>query len=365
MAAETDLYVALHYAVESSVRACWDEAEFRRNVANRIGYDPFRGDASIDVRVRVGGAANAVDGHVEWRKANGLLMGERRFVAKDGNCAKLLTEMSFAVGLQIELLRPKAPTGTGPVSSAKGGGAASSPAPGAAAAATPPPSAPAPASAPLATPSRPLPPAAAPPPVAAPLPPKPDVADEPPDEPPPREEAAAAIKATAATPSSRWAMWIGGGPSLAWRISPSLTADGRLFLGIRRDHLSLEMGAEASYPSTERRWDDSGFRQTVIGGTLALCGHHASVFACLLGRASEMRVTGLGVDRARAPVGFVAQAGLRLATTLELGDTWFAVAHLDGLGLLTPCTVELNRAVVWEMPRLGGLVGIDLAARFW
>ena len=61
----------------------------------------------------------------------------------------------------------------------------------------------------------------------------------------------------------------------------------------------------------------------------------------------------------------MAQAGLRLAATLELGDTWFAAAHLDGLGLLTPCTVELNRAVVWEMPRLGGLVGIDLAARFW
>ena len=181
VAAETDLYVALHYGVDPSVRGCSDEAEFRQSVANRIGYDPFREDASVEVRVRVGGATNAVDGHVEWRRASGLLMGERRFVAKDGNCAKLLTEMSFAVGLQIELLRPKAPAGTGPVSSARGGAATSSPSPGAAAAATPPPSAPAPASAPLAAPSRPLPPAATPPPVSAPPPPKPDVPDEPPD----------------------------------------------------------------------------------------------------------------------------------------------------------------------------------------
>src|SRR5512141_1734381 len=108
-AAETELQVVLQYGVGPSVRGCWEEAEFRRSVAHRIGYDPFRDDAPLNVRVRVGGATNAVDGHVEWRKANGMLMGERRFVAKDGNCAKLLTEMSFAVGLQIDLLRPKAP----------------------------------------------------------------------------------------------------------------------------------------------------------------------------------------------------------------------------------------------------------------
>jgi hypothetical protein len=101
-----------------------------------------------------------------------------------------------------------------------------------------------------------------------------------------------------------------------------------------------------------------------VGLGPSLCSHHTSLSGCLLGRASEVRVTGLGVDRPRSPVGFVAQAGLRLAATLELGEAWFATAHLDGLGLLTPCAVELNQSVVWEMPRLGGLVGIDLAARF-
>jgi hypothetical protein len=55
---------------------------------------------------------------------------------------------------------------------------------------------------------------------------------------------------------------------------------------------------------------------------------------------------------------------LRLAGTIELGGSWFAAVHLDGLGLLNSCTVVLNEAPVWEMPRLGLLAGIDVSARF-
>lgn len=355
-AAETELYVVLHYGVDASVHGCWDDAEFRRNVAHRIGHDPFREDASINVTVRVGGAANAVDGHVEWRKANGLLMGERRFVAMDGNCVKLLTEMSFAVGLQIDLLRPKPPAATSAVASPKGGTAAAGSAPSAAVA---PPSTAAP-DVPSATEPR---TAAEPADTPSTTTPKADVKEEPAAEPHPREEAEAAAEVATPRSSSAWLMWVGLGPSLAWRISPAITGDARLILGIRRANLSIEIAAEATYPSTERRWDGSGFRQTLLGGTLALCGHHEWLSACALGRASAVFVTGLGVEKPRSPGGFVAQAGLRLAADLPLGGSWFLAAHLDGLGLFTRCTVVLNQATVWEMPRLGGLAGLDVLVR--
>jgi hypothetical protein len=364
-AAETDLYVVLHYAVDTSMSGCWDETEFRLSVAHRIGYDPFHEEASLDVRIHVGGTAHAVDGLVEWRKANGLLMGERRFIAKDGNCVKLLTEMSFAVGLQIDLLRPKAPTGTGASAAARGGNPVPSSAPIASTVAAPPPSVATAASPPPTTP-----PAAAPlsvtPPPATPSASasKPDIVGKLSTAPRPREKAADEAEGVAAESPPRWLLWVGIGPSLAWRLSPAITADARLFLGIRRNDLSLEIGAEASYPSTERRWDGSGFRQMLVGGTLALCGHVQSFSACALGRASQIRVSGLGVDQPQSPNGFVAQAGLRLAATMELGGAWFVAAHLDGLGLLTPSTVVLNQAPVWEMPRLGALAGIDLLARF-
>jgi hypothetical protein len=112
-AAEAGLYVSLRYEVAGSVRACWDEVEFRRSIANQIGYDPFRDDAAVIVLVRMGGTAHAVDGMVEWRTEGGVGMGERRFAAKDGNCSNLLTEMSSAIGLQIELLRTTPPTAAG------------------------------------------------------------------------------------------------------------------------------------------------------------------------------------------------------------------------------------------------------------
>jgi hypothetical protein len=338
-AAETELQVVLQYGVDASVRGCSDEAEFRRSVAHRIGYDPFRDDAPLNVRVRVGGAANAVDGHVEWRKANGMLMGERRFVAKDGNCAKLLTEMSFAVGLQIDLLRPKAPAPAGTVAAGTAaGGAEARSTPGSGNTSV---SAEQPATIKGSEPNE-----------------KPSIAT--------REKPSVATEPKPETQawSPRWSMWLGGGPSLAWRLSPSLTADGRLFLGIRRGNLSLELGAEATYPSSERRWDGSGFRQHLVGGTLALCGHHAWFSACGLGRGNAVLVTGVGVDNPRSPAGFVVQAGGRLAASFPLHGDWCWGGHVDGVALLTPSRVVLNDARVWDMPRLGVLAGMDLMARF-
>ena len=152
---------------------------------------------------------------------------------------------------------------------------------------------------------------------------------------------------------------------MALNISPRVTADARLFLGVRRDRFSLEIGAEATYPSTDRRWDGSGFRYMLIGGTVALCGHRQRFAACALGRASQARATGLGVDRPHSPTGFLAHAGLRLAANFPLGTSWFIAARIEGLARLMSSTVVLNRVAVWEMPRLGGLAGLDLVARFW
>jgi hypothetical protein len=351
VAAETDLHVSLHYEIDHSVRRCWDEAEFRRSVARRVGYDPFRDSAPVRVSIHVAGSASAVDGQVDWRNASGASMGEREFVARNGNCLQLLTEMSFAVSLQIELLRPKAPASTTPAPSATGAAASSASASTPATVAAKPASTPAPAT--------PAPPGPTPPPTA----PEPPAAAS---DKPPRSSDDAALEARPADgpASPRWPMWLGIGPSLAWGIAPSITADARLFFGVRRRDLSLEVGAEASLPSTDRRSDGSGFRQSLIGASAAVCGHRRAFSACVLGKASQIRVSGLGVDQPRSPTDFVAQAGLRLAAALELGGPWFATAHLDALGLITPMTVDLNHSGVWEMSRLGALAGIDVSARF-
>ena len=356
VAADADLYVSLRYEVDGALRRCWDETEFRRNVAQRVGYDPFRDSASVNVSIRVGGSTWAVDGQVEWRNATGVGLGERRFVAKDGNCLRLLKEMSFAVGLQIELLRPKASAGVG-AASATGGGAVSSTGGGTASSA----SAPIPSTSTATPPSAPSLPSPPTPPLATPAAPEPDITPLAKER---RSSDDPGLEAKPAPVSSRWPWWLGIGPSLALGIAPSITGSARLFLGGRRNNLSGEVGAEASYPSTDRKWDGTGIRQSLIGASAAVCGHRQALAACVLGKAGQVRVSGLGVDKPRSPSGFVLQAGLRLAAALELGGPWSASAHLDVLGLITPYTVALNQVGVWEMPRLGALVGIDVLARF-
>jgi hypothetical protein len=355
VAADADFHVGLRYEISGTARGCWSEEEFRRNVAGRIGYDPFRENPAVLVSIHVGGSALAVDGQVEWRNASGIRIGERKFVAKDGDCVGLLTEVSFAVGLQIELLRPRPSPAAGAAASAETTTPTAIPT---ARAATPPATATPPAAA---TPDSPPPN----PPSSTPLPPS----GRPPAAP---ESASATLEKKNSSNdepadravSSHWPMWVGVGPSLAWGTSPSVTADARLFVGVRHDNRSLEIGAEASYPSTELQWDGTGFRQSLIGASAALCEHRQVLSACVLGKASQVRVAGLGVDNPRSPTGFVLQAGIRVAATLDFRGSWSAAAHLDLLGLLTPYTVDLNQAGVWEMPRVGALAGIDVAARF-
>jgi hypothetical protein len=330
-AAEADFFVTLHYGVDSSVRGCSDEAEFRRDVVHQLGYDPFRIDATVNVSVRIGGTTQGVDGQIEWRNATGKGMGERHFLAKDGNCSNLSTEMSFAVALQIQLLRTMAPASSGVASSASEK----------------------PASADATMPPSTVPPAAQEPNVATSAPERSETPGPPPE------------PAVSRPPSSRrWPMWLGIGPSVAWGISPSMTASARLFFGARRDNLSLEIGAEASLPSTAHQADSSGFREYLISMGAAACAHRRAISACALGKVGQVRVSGFGVDQPRSAAGIVGQAGLRLAATLEFGGPWSATAHFDALGLLTPYTVELNRVGLWKMPRLAALAGIDLTARF-
>jgi hypothetical protein len=343
MAADASFYVSLHYEVDGSAHGCWDERDFRRSVTHAVGYDPFRSDAPVSVRVQVGGSPELVDGRVDWRNAAGAGMGERRFLAKDGDCSKLLTEMSFAVGLQIQLLRPQSTAATAATSTADGPDSSThGPARDAA---SPPRAAPAATPATARSAAPPSPPSATAPSASARAP---DVTTD---------------AASASGSPEPWRFWVGIGTSVAWGLAPSLTGQGQLFVGARRDHLSLELGAEATLPVTAHQSDGSAFRQNLIGGSLSLCGHHGALAACALAKASQLRVSGL-VDEPRSPSAFVAQAGLRLAATWEISGPWSMTPHIDTLGLLTPRTVALNDVGVWSMPRLALLAGIDVAARF-
>jgi hypothetical protein len=328
------LYVSLNYEVEGSAERCWDESEFRRRVGESVGYDPFRADAAVRVDVHVGMMGGLVDGRVEWQNAQGAGMGERGFRAKDGDCEKLLTEMSFAVGLQIELLRP-------PPGAEGGAGASATDAPTSATASA---QSNAPSGAKPSKPALPQEQTAS----------KTDGATS-------ERDATGRAKSASARD---FRLWVGIGPSLAFGTAPGLTGHGRLFLGARVSDVSLELGAEGTIEVTERQSDGSGFTQRLIGGSATACGHLGFGLGCAIGKASQLRISGLDVDQPLSPTALVAQAGLRLGAQWELSEVWFFTPHVDTLALLTPRTVTLNQVTVWDMPPLSVLVGIDVGGRF-
>ena len=314
-AGDSDFHAKLRYEVDASLTGCWDEADFRKKVAHRVGYESFRDDAAAIVSVRVDGATGAIGGNVDWQDAGGA-MGERHFVAKDGNCGKLLAEMAFAVALQIQMLG-LAPKATPDAPSTDAGTS-----------------------------------------TVAPVPPEPE---------PPRTEDTAKAEAPQAQPEEptpRGSMWLGLGPQAAAGVAPSPLLGGRIFFGLRRGTFSFELGGETSYPESFRRWGGSGFRELLLAGSLALCHHEGFAAGCLLGKAGELRLAGEGLDVHLSPAAFVAHAGVRLGASVELSKSWFAAVHVDGLVLVTPCTVEIAGSRVWEMPRLAAFAGLDIAARF-
>ncbi len=328
------LYVSLDYEVEGSAERCWDEPAFRRAVAKSVGYDPFRSEAALSVDVHVDASAALVDGRVEWRNAEGASMGERRFRAKDGDCTTLLTEMSFAVGLQIELLRPR-----------QKGSTTASPAlvPGTTTPSTSTSSSPTPA---------------------------------PPPKKPPSEQPSASTSADGATAerdlsasgssasAEDWRFWVGLGPSVAFGAAPSVTGHGRLFVGARRWQLSLELGAEGTIEVTEREPDGTGFTERLIGGSATACGHVRLLVGCAIVKAGQLRISGIDVNEPLSPTALVLQAGIRLGAQWELSEVWFLTPHVDALALLTPRAIALNEATVWDMPPLSVLAGIDVGGRF-
>jgi hypothetical protein len=157
---------------------------------------------------------------------------------------------------------------------------------------------------------------------------------------------------------------VGAGPALAIHMTPAVTAFGRLFVVAHFRQLSAELAADAALPATQGYSDGTGVVVNALGSGAAGCAHMSFVSACLLGRLGWIRAQGMGIAAPRTSWGHFGEVGMRVAATRELGQFMISV-HADGLVTLSQVDVLLNDAVVWSVPRVGGVVGLDLALRFF
>ena len=329
--------VGLRYEIEPSLRACPTEATFRAGAARRLGYDPFREGAEQQVVVRALSTERGLEGSVAWWDAGGRGTGEQSFISETRDCADLVQAMTFAVAVQIQLRADLGSTS----------------------AIAPPRAQPAPRVAAAEPPAPPPPVAAAPPPVAA-APPPPQVVA--------RLEAAPQVEVAADDKASKrpreLSLFMGAGSGVGLSLAPETNLDVRFFAAVRYWFASVELGGEATMPSTGRLDDRSGFRYRSLAGTLALCGHLHWWSACGVGKLAQIRVEGFGVDQSFSPSGTQPWAGARLAFTHRLWNRLSASLSAEGLRSLAPWTVEINQTPAWHTPAWGLHFGLDLGATF-
>jgi hypothetical protein len=314
--------IELAYDVDPSLRRCPKEADVRRAIRQRLGHDPFVDAGALKVSVELRPSAQGIEGVVVWRGAQGTREGERRFASTGRRCVALVRAIEFSIGVHLEL---------------------------------------------LAAPS--------------------DAADPRPPQPEPKandleQEASASPRVSSARTAETAAIvgeapsrakevgraplhvLAGLGPLVEWGAAPGVSAGGRLFAAVRRDALSVELGIEASVPSVWRSDDGSGFRARALSGAVAGCGHWNALSFCGLGKGGRLTVTGLGVDEAASPSGWLVRLGARVAGTWPLGQHVLGSLRAELVATPAPWTVELNRAPIWTTPPVAGLLGFDMAATF-
>jgi hypothetical protein len=311
----TDTTVRLEYQADPQA-GCAGEDELRRMVSQQLGRDPFRPDADQEVEIELAKTDGGFQGRIVWRDADGRRVGERLLSSRSRECQEIAANVAFAVALQLQLVEQ--------------GGASD-----------------AEAAAPNAGAPEPKPPEiVAPPPVVPERPsaPTPNPGPEP------------------ATPPMQLA--VGAGPSVGFGMAPEATAFGRLFVMARSGRLSAEIAADASLSSTLRESDGTGVVVSARGASAAGCAHVSVASTCLLGRLAWLRARGTGVAEPSSSWGRFGELGLRVGGTESLGRVTVSL-HADLLVVLSRWNVVLSDAVVWEVPRIGGMVGVDVAARFF
>jgi hypothetical protein len=311
----TDTVVRLDYQADAQ-SGCVGEDDLRRMVTEQLGHDPFRPDADRRVAISIAKTDSGFRGRIVWTESDGRQVGERLLSSRNRDCHEIAANVAFAVALQLELVDRRAQGDAGDA------GADAEPAQ------------------PLDETNR-----------TAANQERPSVPASPPAPPEP------------VTPTEL-SLAMGVGPALGVGMAPDVVPFGRLFVAARGHRLSAEIAGDASLASTLRYRDGTGVVVNEVGSSAAGCGHVSVASACLLGRLGFIRARGTGIAMPKTSWGRFGEVGLRVAVSHELGRLIIS-AHADGLVMLSRWNVVLNDAVVWTVPRIGGLVGLDLALRFF
>lgn len=305
----------LVYERGPGAEACPDEAGLRRDVAARLGHDPFVESADRTVAAKIVKDGAKLRATIELKDATGKVTGARSLESKQLDCKELAAAMSLAITLAIDPLAGSAP----PKPSASASESASAPPP-------PPPSVS----------------------VTAPPPPPPSATVPPPPPPPPP-----------ALEGLRVSLGAFGGIGFA----PSANLGFVAAVGYRARRWSLELEGRRDLPSTAEVGAGTA-TSSILGVSIVPCLVRGPLGVCALLSFGALQASGGDVVTPRSDTAFWAAAGIRLAAEMPLWGPLAIGVHADGLAPFVKTTLRLNGEDVYSTAAVAGAMGLRFVVHF-
>lgn len=297
--------------------ACPDEAGIRRDVAARLGHDPFVESADRTVAAKIVRDGSKLRGTIELKEASGKITGARSLESKQLDCKELASAMTLAISLALDPL-----AGAPPKPSASASASASAPPPPSVSVTSPPPPPPPPSAS-----------ASAPP---------------PPAQPPPEPHGALRVSLGAFA-------GMGFGP----RNTLALVAAA----GYRTPRWSFDLEGRRDVPLAATVGAGTA-TSSIFGATLVPCLLRGPLSVCGLLSVGALQASGGDVATPRSETAFWAAAGVRIATELQVWGPVALAFHADVLVPFVRTTLQLNGEDVYTTSAIAVAGGLRFVVRF-
>ncbi|APR80377.1 Hypothetical protein A7982_05724 [Minicystis rosea] len=306
-------YARLRYELDDAQGVCANEATFRARVTSRLGYDPFRADAPMEVRIRITARRARARADVALMQ-DGKPSGQRSL--EDGRCEALTDTVASAVALALD-----------PVAAVRG----LEPTPTAVIEPPPPPSAP---------------PTTTPPP------------------PPPADVKGGSTPAPIPAPEEQpFVPFAHADGTVGFARAPAVLVGGRIGVGVRRGAFSAAAEAQIeATPISANITPHDRVNVTALSGALVPCGHFSVLEACGVLALGSVQAKALDVAHPEVQRAFFAVLGLRAGVIVPLSRMFALRAHgslafplaraayvIDGSTAFTTALVEASASAGAEV----------------
>lgn len=304
----------LVFSRDSASSSCVDEPALREAVGERLGYDPFTNDSSVQLHVHVFRERGRYRGTLERQLAAEARSTASHYEDRSSDCRELGPALALALAVAIDphvLLRPAPPPATAPERAA------------------------------------PQPEPAPPPPVT------PSKTEPVPVQPAPRVAPAA---------RTHRPQFVGGlGPSVSVAALPSPAFGVRALAGLRVGAFELDAEGRLDLPV---HGEGDGFQASLATVSLAPCLRHRFLIGCAQASIGALRGTGLGFDRTREASTFYASAGARAGVEWAPHPNLSLRFMLEAAVPLRPTRLEGGGQLLWSTPALSFAATPMLLVRF-